>query len=217
MKKFLVIFSLLVATILSGYAKEQGKDFNIGIRAGLNIPNISLSTTYNNQTTEMPFTSITGFNFGVLAEFPLSENFAFQPGILYSIKGGKETIDGTEFKLTLNYLHIPLNLLYKFKMGNLKPFVLAGGYIAYAISGKITRIFATQESTQDVVFGTNKDMLALEGGICLGAGVELSKFRFFFNYDLGLINYFTDPSEISNMTGVQKNNVISFSFGYFFN
>src|SRR5690606_15565225 len=78
----------------------------------------------------------TGFNAGIVGDIPVAPDFYFQPGLLYSAKGAKleNTSDG---KLSLNYVEVPLNLVYKPMLGTGRLLMGFGPYVAYGIGGKV--------------------------------------------------------------------------------
>jgi hypothetical protein len=219
MKNLLIILIVLSIAFLNINAKEKTGGTNLGIRAGLNFPTMGLEVNSGSTTENFTFKSNFGFNVGVLLETQIFDNISFQPGLLWYVKGGTETYNDNntngEFNMSINYLHVPLNLLYKVDMGLFTPYIMAGGYLSYAISGTNKSKYGSYENTTTLEFGEYKHMLPFDAGVSFGAGVELSNFRFILNYDLGMINIFTPPSSISKMTGTQKNYVFSVSVGYF--
>jgi len=82
----------------------------IGLKAGLNVSNLSNSTGYD-------MGSKLGFNGGLLAHIHLNPSLALQPEAVYSSQGAKYTITGTEHTLSLNYINIPVQLQYMFNNG----------------------------------------------------------------------------------------------------
>src|SRR5678816_4493096 len=82
----------------------------IGLKAGLNVSNLSNSTGYD-------MGSKLGLNGGLLAHIHLNPSLALQPEAVYSSQGAKYTITGTEHTLSLNYINIPVQLQYMFNNG----------------------------------------------------------------------------------------------------
>lgn len=99
---------VLAALMITGTAHAQ--HMNVGIKGGLNVYNI-----YNDNNTEAD--SKLSFHAGLLAHIHLSQQFAFQPGLIYSVQGSQRTVAGTDVKLNLNYLNVPLFLQYMFDNG----------------------------------------------------------------------------------------------------
>jgi hypothetical protein len=83
-----------------------------GVKGGLNLANVSISPAQ----TGFNQTSIIAFHAGLVIDANLSESISIQPNLLFSQKGygisgssGGITVDG---KATLNYLEVPINILY---------------------------------------------------------------------------------------------------------
>jgi len=93
----------LTATIFAQQA-------SLGLKAGLNVSNLSNSSGYD-------MGSKLGFNGGLLAHIHLTPSLALQPEAVYSSQGAKYTVSGSEHTLSLNYINIPLQLQYMFDNG----------------------------------------------------------------------------------------------------
>lgn len=126
---------LFVMTSFSYSAVAQTK---VGIRAGMNLSGVNLvDERGDKQNTGM----IPRFQAGLTVDIPIATDFYLQPAALYSGKGFRQ--DGgwlasadTEFKATVSYFEIPVNLLYKPQLGNGNLFVGAGPYVGYGTGGR---------------------------------------------------------------------------------
>ena len=96
----LVIVALLVAS--SSYAQHA----NVGIKGGLNFYNV-----YDNYGG---FGTKTGFHAGLLWHIHVSQNFAFQPEVMYSLQGAN--LPDNE-RLHLGYLNVPFLVQLMFNNG----------------------------------------------------------------------------------------------------
>lgn len=188
MKKLLIILGLVSMMMLATNAFAGNE---IGFKAGLNIANLSGDIEGAD--------SYTGFAGGVFYKIAMPNgNFAFQPELLYTMKGDKEG----EGKIKLSYLEIPVLVKYEFPTeGNFKPNVFLGPFISFLMSAK--------EGDEDI-----KDYLkSVEFGSAFGAGFsfkvgEKGMINFDARYCLGLTNIVdADGADV-------KNNVFSFFFGY---
>jgi hypothetical protein len=206
------ILTLLCLTCLTGFSFAQS--LNFGIKAGVNFSKLSESgsgVTVNTSST-------TGFHIGAVADIGFA-NLSLQPGILYSTKGGSlgsATMGGTA-KSTLNYIEVPVNLLYNINVVVGKIFIGGGPYFGYGISGKstVTGVFTTSGSgteTQNLTFGSGtNDVKNPDYGVNFLGGIRFSSgFSASVGYGLGLANLSNDSSVST------KNNVVSVSIGYFF-
>ncbi len=78
---------------------------------------------------------------GLTTDIPLAAHFYLQPAVLYSGKGFKQTNSwfsgsGNEIKVTVSYIEVPLNLIYKYKWASGNLLIGAGPYVGYGTSGK---------------------------------------------------------------------------------
>jgi len=105
MKKIYVFASALLLSF-SLFAQ----DAKFGLKGGINFANIT------NTNGELK----TGFHFGGLAHIHVTPAFSLQPEIVYSTQGAKY---GSDSKVLLNYVNIPVLLQYNFDNG----FRLQGG------------------------------------------------------------------------------------------
>ncbi|MEQ1798140.1 MAG: porin family protein [Lacibacter sp.] len=132
MKKSLTFTAALIISTVA--VKAQSPRF--GFNSGIAIANVAIK--YDDEKEKADYRI--GLNIGMMVDIPAGHNFSVQPGINYVQKGlrQKET-DGNysmESNLLLNYLEIPLNLVYKapVKKGHL--FIGAGPSAGFALKGK---------------------------------------------------------------------------------
>jgi hypothetical protein len=148
-----------------------------GIKGGMNFSTLFSDDNANEDNM------LTGFNAGLFAKFPISDQVAIQPEVYYTTKGAKMTYDGLidgESKFKLNYIEVPvlavINLTDHFN-------VHAGPYAAYMVSGKISN--DTNVGSSDTDLDTN-DFKRFEAGIAAGVGVDLEVLSFGVRYNYGL-------------------------------
>jgi len=138
MKRIVLTAGIISALIGSASAQRSpsmvrtaGKT-TFGIHAGANMFNINGKNAVG---TELENSLKTGFEAGINAEIPLGSGSYLQPGVDFRKKGA-EWNDG-DSKLTLNYIDIPVNFIYKPVLGT-GNFVLGfGPYIGFGIGGKL--------------------------------------------------------------------------------
>lgn len=232
MKKILLI--LILSGCLTTGALAQSIKFTI--TAGVNSSTASnIPDNFTKQIASagetFPNSKLIGFNAGVLAAYPVGK-IAIQAGLLYTTKGGvpysfptNSTANnsfGRKDVLRLNYLEMPLNVLYNLPVGPGKFFLGGGPYIGIGISGKAsykiieapgeTSTNQTTKGSKSVTYGSGYDDLKTTD-IGLGAklGFALNKgWLISFNYEQGLTNLSNDP----RYNG--KNKTLSLSLGYSF-
>ncbi|GAA4239056.1 porin family protein [Postechiella marina] len=180
---------LVMAISFLGFAKVNAQDVNFGVKGGLNFASIT------GDNTSIKDDPVTAFNLGVMAEIPISEEFSFQPEILYSGQG-YSTGSGDDDLVALNYFDVPFMAKYYVTK---KFSVEAGPQIGFLLSAK----------EDDVDY---KDLFKTTNFAAnLGIGYKLdSGLNFGARYNLGLSNI-NDVGSSKNRTGV-----LQLTAGYFF-
>ena len=155
---------------------------------------------------------------GGFITFNITEMFAIQPEVLYTMKGSKyeEEIFGETLKvwIKLDYLEIPV--LVKIMVptpGGVKPCLFAGPVLAMKLSGKVKFEYGADSKEEDI----EEDMKSTDFGLVIGAGVDIGfgapgmgKITLDIRYSLGL-------STISDFEDEDiKNGVFSLMVGFSF-
>lgn len=176
----LILLALVSIFLLISFSIQAQDSIptRIGIKGGVNF-----STLYaeNVDDTKM----LTGINLGLFAKLPLSDHFALQPELYYTMKGAEVKynnffVDGTA-RFNLNYIELPLLLVI-----NITDFVnIHGGpYAAYLISGK-----AKNESNINLFdFEENldtDDYNKFDLGIAAGVGLDFNAISLGLRYNHG--------------------------------
>jgi Outer membrane protein beta-barrel domain len=216
MKKSLFLFCLIAMKF-----NLLGQSFNLEIMAG---PNQSTFVPPDYQSLDLGRQSgVTGFHLGAFAEFTWNK-LSLQPGLVYTSIGGNDNWGDTGhgyggggiIKITVQYLQIPVNVLYHIPVSFGNIFLGGGPYIALGFSGK-----TVQTGTEGVSFSSteqinidNKYIFSRSDNPDYGlnglAGIQLKDgLLFSLDYGFGLKYTFNKNS------GVQ-NNVASLSVGYKF-
>src|SRR5688572_9336478 len=126
---------LLLSTVsMAQTQKVEVGSTTFGVRAGLNFQNINGRDAGDDKLEN---NLVTRYHVGVNAEIPVAPEFYVQPGLLFTTKGTKynDALAGDP-TLSLSYIELPVNLLYKPALGNGKLLVGFGPYVAYGIGGK---------------------------------------------------------------------------------
>lgn len=196
--KLLFLFLVVLIT-------KQSYAQSIGLKGGLNLSNMLIKD--DTETYSEDFKMKLGYQFGAIAEFPISNIFSFETGLLLTTKGYRiteeESEDGDTYKYTeklnLLYLDIPLTGKASFNIGNAKVYGLFGPYIGFGLSGKYKAIYEEtsdgeterEEEEETVEWGSDEDesdIKRLDYGLVMGAGVEFKSFQLGLNYNFGLAN-----------------------------
>ena len=208
MKK-IVSCSLLFALFLSSQAQTR-----IAIIGGVHS-----STIKEDQSTDN-YKSRIGLHAGALLDVPISSSFSFQPSAMFTNKGRKFETDSLKAWQYVNYIDVPLNLVFKMPMGGSSKFILgAGPYVSFLISGKekseatINGQMVTTEN-QNLTRGSGTgEYKGFNYGWNALAGVEFSRFFITANYSHGL-NDFYQPA---NHSGSYRHQTIGATVGIFLN
>ncbi len=181
-------------------------------------------------STKNNYTSRTGIHFGFIANIPFGtgSNFYFQPGILFANKGRKFSqsydttvsqtlyVNSSEF---FNYLDVPLNLVYKFRLGKTAKFIIgAGPYASFFYTGKLrTETMSkdghlTVDENKDPAVGNGAGKYAvLDYGANGLAGFEFGRVFLTANYSRGLKDFYKPE----NYTATMKHEVMGITAGVF--
>lgn len=212
---------IILATSMAFFAiGSTNAQMSISPEVGVNLANIAGDNSDNNKM-------LLGIKGGVNFNFPISDNLYIAPGIFYNGKGTKvnneqtilTTTVKTEGKSSLGYIEVPINVLYRYPIGDGALMINAGPYVAYGIAGKNKFDVTTTIGSNDPVTVTNDNKVdfgsdaaqtnAFDYGINAGVGYELPMGLFIrAQYGYGLGN-------LSNVDGVKNSNTaIQLSLGY---
>ena len=138
--------SLLFAAILLISSKFSFAQLRLAIAGGGHTATINETNSLPNWNASN-YSGRTGAHFGFLADLQLGPRSKFyaQPGVMFYNKGRKffSSYDTTVYdyfsidqKQFINYIDIPLNLVYKFPIGGKTKFFLGGGpYLSFFYNG----------------------------------------------------------------------------------
>lgn len=154
-----------------------------------------------------------GIHVGFTADIPFSHesDFAFQPGVLLYNKGLKTTYYydtavsnryTDQRELYINYMDIPLSLVYKKPIGPKTKFIVgAGPYFSFFYNGsdKIETFFKdgsfASDENNDLPVGKKQDQYkTTDLGVQALAGFQFSKVFLTVNFSRGLGTFFTESA-----------------------
>ena len=209
MRKLSMLFLAAVfASSLTAYCQKT----SFGITGGASLANMHLKS----QDISISVDNKIGLTVGVFADVAMSENFSFQPALNYVQKGAKNKMTDIDYesKITLNYIELPLNFLFKPDMAKVRFFAGGGPSIAYALSGKEKETDNGVTNTYKYKFGNNPDehdLKAMDFGANFLTGIETKGgFLVAINYNLGLSNLAPGGSS----DGTVKSRYFGFKVGY---
>ena len=212
MKKTILILCTL---FLSSKAAAQDHKVKLGIKAGLNITNLTYDESELNSSAK---TGVTG---GLMLEIPLTKNFSLQPELLYSQQGSKSSysdpdVTNSNFKSTikLNYLNTPVMLKYYVT----KDLTLQAG-------PQIGILLKANNKYEDNFLGfENKESMNLkeyasgiDTSVNFGLGYQFKqKYYADARYNLSYSNIFKESDMSYIINNDMKNRVFQITLGYFF-
>ncbi len=153
-----------------------------------------------------------GFNVGGFANIRFSEQFAFQPELLFSLQGAKSEYEilGTnvEEKVNLSYINIPLMMKWYAYDGLNFEF---GPQVGFNVAAKYKAEAAGESEEGDI-----DDVSTVDFGVNIGAGYEMSNgLNFGLRYGRGLTSLY-DVEDVNGDKYKVYNSVISLGVGYTF-
>jgi Outer membrane protein beta-barrel domain len=198
-KVFLAAFAVITFTVAS---QAQVK---VGVIAGGN-----LSTQHGNAGVESKLVSnkaFKGYHAGLVADIQVSDHVYIQPQLLYTRKGSKytSTIGGYNTKLTMKYIEMPINFLYKVDVPFGKIYGGVGPVISYGIGGKLEQ----NGQSAKIYSGSANDWKRLDLSANAVAGIELNNGLF------ASVNYQKGFMDVNKTKAYDvKNRSLSLSVGY---
>lgn len=226
-------FSILLILLLSAsfmIAQENSK-ISFAVLGGANFNNLN-GKAFNGDKLENDM--LLGFHAGVNVLIPIVPEFYFQPGLLFATKGAKNSSDilgiSTVVTTTLNYLELPLNMVYKAEVGSGSIMLGFGPYVAYGLGGKwkseSVSTIGTFSADGDVVFQNtveSSDPIAnayyrpFDAGANIFFGYELAVGVFLqLDAQFGLLNINPEYKARSNDKSITNNTGFGLSLGYRF-
>jgi hypothetical protein len=189
MKK-LIFATALLAVMSATYAQDNATAVSFGVKGGLNLSN--LSSKYEDETESADMKP--GIHAGVFARFSLMQGFAFQPELLFSAEGAKETEDDVKSKLKLGYLQVPLMLQFGSASGF---YGEVGPGFGFLMSAKAKYEFEDEEEEEDIKEDMEK--MNITGNIGVGYATE-GGFGVGVRYVHGFSNLIKDGGDIKMHT-----------------
>lgn len=183
MKKFFCSLTILFAIVNFSVAQSAA----IGITAGATF------ASYKATIESVSVTSKThvGFTAGLTLSAPIGKSFSFRPELNFVQKGGDYKEEGYSEKTTLNYIELPLNIVYNARTSKGMFFIGAGPSLNMGLSGKDKWSDESESGKDDIKFGSsdNDDLKTFELGANILAGYQFaSGFFVAANYSAALNN-----------------------------
>ena len=216
--------SLLVLALSVTFASAQdGPKTSFAIIGGLNLQNLT-GKAYNGDKLNNDL--LLGYHIGMNAQIPIASSLYFQPGLLYSTKGAKTKSETSNSTTSINYLEMPLNMVYKTACGNGFFMAGAGPYVAYGIGGKVKTTGDSPTIESKIEFKNTIELTdpldvpfykAFDAGASAFVGYEMANGVFCqLNMQLGLLKINSQYREFPDDKTSVKNTGFGLSTGYRF-
>ena len=184
MKKVMLL-TALVSVIVAAEAQENTQAVSFGVKAGLNLAN--LHSKFMDETESADFKA--GLHAGVFARFSIAQAIAFQPELIFSMEGAKESEDDEDTKLNLDYIQLPLMLQFGSASGF---YAEVGPGLGYLISAKAKTEILGEEIEEDIKDDMEK--LNITGNVGVGYAMQ-NGFGVGVRYSHGFSNLLKDGDE----------------------
>lgn len=216
MKKQLLTAFLFISII----SITNGQEIRPGIFGGVNIQNLNGENPSGNKLKN---DMIVGYHAGVNVLVPIAPEIYFEPGLMFSLKGADVNDLLVNVKYHINYLELPLNLVYRGQLGN--DFVLLGlgPYLGYAVGGNMLLGNDVKRKIEfrNVVEPGDPVLVPylkrFDAGANIYAGYEMDTGIFFrLNAQLGLLNINPEDRRNPGAESTLKNTGFGLSVGYRF-
>jgi hypothetical protein len=229
------LFSFLLIFLFSNSLIKAQDDPKVGfgIIGGLNLQTITGKDYYGEKIDNG---LVFGFHAGINANIHIASDYYFQPGLLFTTKGGKAFVEEQATKsdpdeitkiVKLNYIEMPLNFLYRPVLGEGHMLLGFGPYLALGIGGKGTSEGGYQGDYDfDVKFKNPGDWDSenpteyyrpFDAGANIFFGYEMSAGLFFqLNAQLGMLKVNSEYEGMDTDDTNLKNTGFGLSIGYRF-
>ena len=207
MKKYLLVIMLSCLSI--GYLQAQS--FKFGVKAGLNVNNLSVSPELDYPTPA----ARPGIHMGGFAQFDLANSFSIQPELTLSTQGTNDEDEDDWQRVKLTYMN--LTAPFKYTLANNLHFSV-GPQLSFLTGG----VFEKEDKEDGEIKIQNAKNLLSGTDVAIGFGLGYtldSGIDLHLRYNHGLTDLNDDPADLGFYEPHQsiKNRVLQLSVGYIFN
>lgn len=221
--RILIALFLMFSAQIASAQNDDGTKTSFAFLGGINFQNLN-GKDYDGDKLENDM--IIGYHAGVNIQIPIVPEFYFQPGLLFSTKGAKNTDGSVTSTYKLSYIELPLSMVYRAALSNGFIMVGFGPYLGYGIGGKATFEGESLSLETDIEFTntveTSDPLLAayfraFDAGGNIFFAYEFNGGIFFqLNTQIGMLKINPEDKRISNDESAVKNTGFGFSLGYRF-
>ncbi len=218
-------FTLVAFLLMAAFTVHA--QFSVGIRGGVNWANIQATEALDNITPD--FKNLDEWNLALVAEYAISDNFAFQPELEFVKKGfrikenfGVELFNtplplGVNVESRFRYVNMPLLAKVKFGDNVVKGYALAGPTFGYALNGNLitkANVIIDIKLLDEKIDLQDIDYQRLEVGGMLGAGLSFDTNAGQFFIDARYNHGFTELYDIPYAEEKVKNKGFGINVGF---
>lgn len=227
---------LLIAIIIT-LSSSVFSQLYIGARAGLNMSTSSVMPELVNYNQLSQFVPKLGLNTGLVVKYRFIDAVAVQLEINYSGKGLKAKVDETvndtlltgKWDYSFGYIEVPIMFKYLFGGRRVGPFVEAGAYYGYFLTGKYSEYaeydgkeilnneheLETEYVDENDNQKTNRNEYGFKVGLGYNFEVDNSLIFVALRYTQGLTDIVTYKTEPENYSKTY-NRTFQIAIGYLF-
>ena len=194
-----IIFTLILSYTSFSFSQD------IGFHFGGNLSNQLNKNRIQNTSEELDYKNVFGINIGFDYKKQLSNNMYLLTGLSFVQKGfenDRKNFNGGSTTLAksakLNYISIPLVLLFDSHKTKIGPNLKLGGYISYLAGGNYNVL--------NYPFDTplSEEFQKFDYGLTAGIGIKYNRFTLDFIYNLGLNNIAEDGDNDFIQTNIKN-------------
>lgn len=210
---FVAVF-LVSITASAQMLKIGGREFGyvyVGPKAGIAFSKLSNADGFGgNGDTKFR----TGFQFGVVGKFGITDRWAIQPEIVFMQKGVKVETGPIESKFKTSYVNVPILAKYSLlALGFTKIHATGGVYSSIRTGGEVEFKDPGGTFTQDL---DNSGWRRMDYGMAIGAGAEFRNKYGLWVVDVRYDYSFTDMHKTDNVRNSNRTIGVSVTYLYDF-
>jgi hypothetical protein len=220
------LYIALIIMLMANFTFAQYSDSpktSLGILGGVNLQTIN-GKDFSGDKLENDM--VVGFHAGLNVMIPLVPEFYFQPGLLFTTKGAKNTEGVITSTYQISSIELPLNLVYKGALGSGFILVGFGPYVSYGIMGKAKFEGGSLSFEPNVEFKNTVEIgdpltttyfKAFDAGGNVFVGYEMAGGIFLqLNTQIGMLNIKPEDNRFPSDETAWKNTGFGLSLGYRF-
>lgn len=195
MKNKILIAIVIIASISCNISNAQVKG---GFKMGVDFSNQIWTIGGEKVNDTIDTKRLISPRIGFIVEIPINDELFVQTGLFGRFSGfrydgirviDEKTVDSKEYELLL-LVDLPINFGYKYDLGDVKLFAMAGPVISYATYATLAYKADGKWDNENQTVGTSEydTFKPWSFGVNIEGGVEVSSFQFSIFYSQGLSN-----------------------------